>query len=116
MLHPHNFSYVAVDLNFTGLTFSNNTFDIIVMVDIIEHLISPLNLLRQCRRILRDGGELIVAVPNSARVTNRLRMLVGDPVDMLHWDRYGDEQEHLHWFTASKLRHLLHCVRFTAEY
>ena len=90
------------DLNTLPYPFRQGSFDVIVLTDVLEHLIDPFATLRECKRILRKNGRIIVTVPNHARLGNRIRMLFGDPVDILHFDKYGDEAEHLHWFTRPK--------------
>jgi len=40
------------------------SFDVIVLADILEHLSEPLPVLRECRRLLAAGGLLLVTVPN----------------------------------------------------
>jgi len=95
------------DLNVVPLPFNDATFDYVILTDVLEHVIDPLTLLEEVRRILRSGGSLIVSVPNFARLQNRFRMFCGDPLDILHWSKYGDSVEHLHWFTKRKLEHFL---------
>ena len=41
-----------------------DTFDVITMMDIIEHLQDPLGVLRMAYRGLKPGGELVVYTPN----------------------------------------------------
>jgi len=94
------------DLNQLPLGFEDNYFNCVVLTDVVEHVINPLGLLKEVRRILKDDGRVIVTVPNFARISNRLRMMAGDPIDILHWSKYGDEIEHLHWFTLPKLKNL----------
>lgn len=98
---------ICHDLNDLPLPLEAAGFDVVVMTDVVEHVIDPLLLMKEALRLVKPGGRLIVTVPNFARLTNRLRMCFGDPVDLLHWSKYGDEVEHLHWFTKPKLRHLL---------
>jgi 2-polyprenyl-3-methyl-5-hydroxy-6-metoxy-1,4-benzoquinol methylase len=45
--------------------YSDNTFDIIVMNHLIEHIKNPISFLQECHRILRPGGQLVVITPNS---------------------------------------------------
>lgn len=96
------------DLNDTPYPFESGTFEVVTITDVLEHVINPINLLTEARRILRPEGKIIVQVPNFSRLGNRIRMLfAGDPRDKLHWGGYGDGMEHLHWFTQPKLREFL---------
>jgi len=52
------------DLNKLPLPFRNNEFDTIFASHIIEHLEAPYLVLRECRRILKSGGILIIGLPN----------------------------------------------------
>lgn len=41
-------------------------FDAVIMNHVIEHVYDPVALLAACRRLLKSGGKLILATPNSA--------------------------------------------------
>jgi SAM-dependent methyltransferase len=43
--------------------FAEGSFDLVLMVSVLEHLWEPLDALRGCRRLLRPGGVLVVNVP-----------------------------------------------------
>lgn len=103
---------VLHDLNILPLPFSANSFDVIILTDVLEHVLDPLGLLKDLNRILSPRGQVIITVPNFARLENRIRMIWGDPIDILHWEKYGDELEHLHWFTTGKIIHLLKIAGF----
>jgi SAM-dependent methyltransferase len=53
-------------------------FDLVVAGEIIEHLIyDPLHMLVEARRVLRDGGFLLVTTPNVGSVTSVAKTLDG---------------------------------------
>ncbi len=41
----------------------NNSFDVILLISVLEHLWEPLEMLQQCRRLARPGGVLLINVP-----------------------------------------------------
>jgi 2-polyprenyl-3-methyl-5-hydroxy-6-metoxy-1,4-benzoquinol methylase len=47
-----------------SMKFGDGEFDAIVMNNVIEHLPMPDGVLRECRRILRPGGRLVLVTPN----------------------------------------------------
>jgi SAM-dependent methyltransferase len=48
------------------------TFDIVTLIDVIEHVDDPLGLLEQCRRHLAPGGRLVVVTPDRGSVAARV--------------------------------------------
>jgi SAM-dependent methyltransferase len=40
------------------------SFDVVMMISVLEHLWEPLDALHQCRRLLRPDGTLLLNVPN----------------------------------------------------
>lgn len=72
-------------------------FDAITMSHLIEHVYDPLQLLRECRRILKLGGRLIVVTPNAESWGHRIFKN-----NYLHLD----PPRHLHIFTPLSLCHL----------
>lgn len=53
-------------------SFPDDTFDAITMHHVVEHLPDPINTLRECGRILKKSGRLVVAVPNIESLGHRL--------------------------------------------
>jgi len=71
-----------------------NTFDAIVARHFIEHVPDPIDVLRECRRLLKPGGLLVLITPNAHSWGHRLYL--GD------W-RGLEPPRHLHIFTRSSL-------------
>jgi ubiquinone/menaquinone biosynthesis C-methylase UbiE len=46
------------------LPFNNNSFDFINMAEVIEHVESPLSVLKEVYRVLRPGGQAYMSIPN----------------------------------------------------
>lgn len=77
--------------------FPSNSIDAITMSHLIEHVHDPLELLKECRRILKPGGRLVMVTPNSGSWGHQ---------------RFGaswmhlDPPRHLHIFNEQSLREL----------
>lgn len=48
------------------LPFEENSVDTIIQRHILEHLMDTMSVLKECYRLLKSGGLLIIAVPNNA--------------------------------------------------
>jgi SAM-dependent methyltransferase len=63
----------------TSTPFADDTFDVVVIVDFLEHIDTDREFARELARILRPGGTLIVNVPHLKRFSllNRVRHGIG---------------------------------------
>jgi 2-polyprenyl-3-methyl-5-hydroxy-6-metoxy-1,4-benzoquinol methylase len=53
----------------------DGTFDAVLLLDVLEHLIDPVAVLRQLHPLLSPGGWLVLSVPNAAHAGLRLALL-----------------------------------------
>ena len=60
---PHGKSCIDVGAIGTKLPFKNETFDIVICTEVMEHVAEPKQLLYEARRVLRPNGILIVTTP-----------------------------------------------------
>lgn len=81
-----------------GWGFPDGSFDAVTLHHALEHMVRPADMLGHCRRLLRDGGLLVAAVPNR----DSLQAAFGRG----SWFHL-DVPFHLHHFTASGLAGLL---------
>jgi len=51
--------------NVSEQNFPDNSFDVITLAHVIEHIYDPIGLLKECYRILKPNGKIIVATPNT---------------------------------------------------
>lgn len=62
---PENYSEVVVyDVN-NGLPFPEESFDNTIASEFVEHIENPSFFVRECFRILKPNGRLIITLPNS---------------------------------------------------
>ncbi len=95
----------VVDLNAEPLPFPDAHFDCVVHLAVLEHVFDPYAVIREIHRVLLPGGEFVIAVPNVASLTNRLRILFGR-IPVTSSDP-GWDGGHLHYFSRHALDHFL---------
>jgi len=61
---PFNYTRMIKADVMKKLPFKNETFDTIVLSGVIEHLENPLKALRECSRVLKKRGILLMETPN----------------------------------------------------
>jgi 2-polyprenyl-3-methyl-5-hydroxy-6-metoxy-1,4-benzoquinol methylase len=84
-------------------------YDVVIAGDVIEHLPSPIDLLREVVGVLRPGGHVLLSVPNFSHWYPRLRVALGE----FGYDRRGIlDETHLRFFTRRSIRRLVRSAGF----
>jgi 2-polyprenyl-3-methyl-5-hydroxy-6-metoxy-1,4-benzoquinol methylase len=82
-----------------SLPFGDESFDVVVAGELLEHLRDPRRVVADVRRVLRPGGTFVASVPNAYRLKNRVRFVLGR--------RPEEDPTHLQMFAPSDVRTLL---------
>lgn len=72
---PEEISWYCLDLNDAGVI-PGSSFEMVIAAEIIEHLENPRAVARECYRILKPGGTLILSTPNNESLRSLLALLV----------------------------------------
>lgn len=85
--------------------YNDGTFDAVTLSHVIEHVPDPIACLRECARILKPGGRLVLLTPNADSLAHRI---FGDS-----W-RGLEPPRHLHVFSLRSMRCALQLAGFNA--
>jgi 2-polyprenyl-3-methyl-5-hydroxy-6-metoxy-1,4-benzoquinol methylase len=75
------------------------TFDIIVMADVIEHVDDPVGFLKFYAEFLNSTGIMLISTPNANRAVNFFSILA--------FDNYSVNDEHTCWFCPKTLQEVV---------
>jgi len=71
---PEDIPVYQIDLN-APLPRGMKRYDAVVAVEVIEHLENPHKFLRDCRRLLKEDGLLLLSLPNIVNLDSRRKFL-----------------------------------------
>lgn len=89
-------------------SFDADSFDVVTLVDVFEHITDPRDLLGRVYRILKPGGILFIKVPNADWNRLKHRVLVG-LIGSTGFDIF-DSREHVVHYTQTTLTRMLATV------
>ena len=134
-LNQHTAGYIGVDISSQAveraqaagldarciedaakLPFEDNSFDVVVSLEVLEHLFNPEVVTREIARVLRPGGVFVATVPNVTHWKARVDLALRG-----RWDPRGDalsvaepwRDPHIRFFTPSSLGRLLRETGFS---
>ena len=100
------FKLLEVDVDKTGLPFTDDFFDTISALDVIEHVFDPLFLLEETYRVLKKSGEVIYSTPNVRALRHLFALICKGRFPKTSNERIGYDGGHLHYFTHSDLKEM----------
>jgi SAM-dependent methyltransferase len=127
--HKNGINVIMADIDI-GLPFEDASFDIVVSNQVIEHVNSTDNFIRECHRILKNGGICVSSTPNLASFHNIFslflgyqpfatavsdELICGNPLDPCDGQRIPSFRRHRRVFTSPALRRLFEFHGFKVE-
>lgn len=97
------------DIDGGPLPVGDAAFDVVLCLDVLEHLFAPELVLRELRRVVAPRGRVVIAVPNGLNLFNRLAFLAGRHIDIMdkaHLTR-ATFSEHIRFFSLPVLEGFL---------
>ncbi|VVB63777.1 Ubiquinone biosynthesis O-methyltransferase [uncultured archaeon] len=79
-------------------------FDYILLIDVLEHLKSPLRTLNKLKLYLKEGGQMIISLPNVANLEVRYGLLLGR---FEYKERGILDETHIRFFDETSAKKLL---------
>ncbi len=92
----------SADIERDSLPFDNNSIDVIVMNQIMEHVKDVFWILHEVSRVLQPNGYFIVGVPNLASLHNRILLLLGKQPSVIK-----NHSAHVRGYTKGDFKNLL---------
>ena len=95
----------VMDVEKDPFPFAGHRFQVILFVDVLEHLFNPEEVLKKFQTCLTPDGVMVVSIPNVANVSIRLRLLMG------RWDYMASgilDEGHVRFYTLKTMRALFH--------
>ncbi|WP_227379410.1 class I SAM-dependent methyltransferase [Haladaptatus halobius] len=84
--------------------------DVVLALDVIEHISTPREFLNAAVSHLKTGGRLILLTPNGVHLINRIKVAFGRShqvsADYLYWN-VGEFRSHIKEYTPRELRRML---------
>jgi len=82
------------------LPFADDSFDCVIASEIIEHVVSPTDFVKELFRVVKKNGELIITTPYKEKIIYNL---------CIHCNQKTPVNAHLHSFDENKLESLYSC-------
>ena len=114
-----SFVWDELNVEVDRFPYPDQSFEVVVCCEVIEHLtMSPVHMLSEIHRVLKDKGLLILTTPNSLRLSNVRSLISG----MTVYERYRRDSayaaygRHNREYTPGELQNLCNAVGFSVEH
>ncbi len=88
-------------------------YDVVLFMDVLEHLINPKKVLLRIKNFLEKNGCIIISLPNTVFFSQRLKILFGD----FSYQKEGGilDENHLRFFTLRTAKKMFYECEYEIE-
>jgi len=97
----------ALNMNSGNLQFQDDFFDAITILSTFQYFYDPDGVLKECHRIIRDEGVLLMSIPNMRTFWRVGRLLFSGRFPRVSKDMIGYDGGTLHYFCFHDMQELL---------
>ena len=92
----HSVSFNKCNASYEKFPFESKSIDIVMSIQVIEHLENPWNMVREVERILKQDGLFIISFPSSKDIFSRILFL--EQANVYSYTSYNN---HISFFTQA---------------
>lgn len=100
----------SADVESDDVIFEDEQFDLIIALDVLEHLKDPWQLMQKFKKSLKKDGQIIISIPNIMHISIINNLIQGG------WD-YQDsgilDKTHLRFFTLKTIKEAFESIGFS---
>lgn len=85
----------AVDLDTEKLPYKKETFDIVLISEVLEHVFFPEKMIDEAKRVLKKGGYFVMTYPNVGALQIRMSLFFSGNNPMVN---YSSNKEHIRFY------------------
>jgi len=117
----YNVKRLSQNLRTNKIPSESDRYDVVILCEVLEHLnFNPLPMIVEISRTLRQDGLLYISLPNLARLSNRISLLLGlsihNPIDdfFAQLDDKDNMIVGLHWreYTSKEIKYMFERLGF----
>lgn len=94
----------------TKIPFPTGTFDVVICTQVIEHVLDTKKVMSEMRRVLKQGGLLLICTPENNYIKNLLNVLLGR-----FENRHTGYEGHIRYYSKKSLSKVLSDFNFKIE-
>lgn len=110
--------HLVNDFSADILPLKDNSFDLVICKDVLEHLLHPEQLVSEISRVLKEEGKALIHVPNHFTLLGRVRLLMTNNIDPFDYFPNAKRWEfpHIRFYNHASMVELLKMHNLNVAY